>query len=1103
MSIIRITKENIENFSLITHPKRTFISSSSGITGSISLFVRNSPVLKDAVPNEDYGESVLQATSIEELRMNAVMDETRYYSHITGTILSFVGPSDSASSADIDIIDSSLFVTSSGMKAGWSSHKNSHILVFSGSGTNYFGTSTSPTSLTIPRDVNEFPGYPHQNEKVRYVTTTQAYGGNYEDIFVSYGLTPGPIGHTENLTGSHPASLLTSQRSVLAGISQASQRITSSNGDSLVQDYPTITLALQKSLTGAPGTWIDVRRHEPTYKDVPYTKNSSGKALQNVFNSSSFVQGVEKIYTSSVLHNETHASGTNGPWYFRLIQSASSGQVLDNASWAIRNFNIETKHTSGSARNILGPMTLLMEEINSSSISSTTSKKLEVTRFTPSTKFTKDTLRKNVIKNVLMPYYKAQYPGANYAFTNYHTLNFFTASSVPSNTALIYPAGTGSADSENDFSYIPHDGFTFEFWINPRYENDDIDDDFKAGTILHHSSSYAISLITGSSRGLNGLVDSYKIMLQLSHSADIAPSYIGWSPGGDMKLASAADGHKSDLIFTSSAFPKNHWTHAAMSWGKTLGDPGVKSQQYTGSFFLNGIEDTPILITSASVMATSYQNPQGDPDALFVGNYYNGPNNGNLASTPLLSRFFNANVSYEDGLDTMYPGLDYDTANQDPSHTDIPDAAFSLDHPLNAEVHEIRIWSQKKTSSEILTGSKVGVSKIPNDLMFYLPVLFVKETPSRDVLQTPFQSVRSTTDDPFNISLSFGVGGRHINLPNFTREFVKKKYPRLYHLTASTINDTTVYRSADYFLYESGSVIKSNLTVLPNDNGKFTPDFNLLVTGTIYDAEPSTIPDNYKPVSGSLMDRFVSDEGVLRMDLVSMSDIISTGSIFDGLYSDDEDAEVTGISQAIRGATPEQPGLAAGQVLTILDRTRDPSSNEVTFFDISNLFYGKRVMPNSFKIQDNQVTGSLGKVKLTFKDNGYGGLYRADTEKDHPTWANYGTIMYDEGLLVITDPTAIHFGKDHFQVDLVGENTVNVKEINVLAETGVINSSSNPNWKELKPTDYDHEQADKFVYITSVNLHDGNFDVIGRAVLAQPVVKRNDDKYLVRLKMDY
>ena len=97
----------------------------------------------------------------------------------------------------------------------------------------------------------------------------------------------------------------------------------------------------------------------------------------------------------------------------------------------------------------------------------------------------------------------------------------------------------------------------------------------------------------------------------------------------------------------------------------------------------------------------------------------------------------------------------------------------------------------------------------------------------------------------------------------------------------------------------------------------------------------------------------------------------------------------------------------------------------------------------------------------------------------------------------------MHFGKDHFEVDLTGEHTVNVKEINVLASPGIINSSSNPNWKELKPTDYEHENAEKFVYITSVNLHDGNFNIIGRATLAQPIVKRNEDKYLIRLKMDY
>ena len=1110
MSIIRVTKENIENFSLITHPTRKFISSSSGITGSVSLFVRHSNTLKDAVPNEDFGDSALQANSLEELRRTAVYDETRYYSHVTGTILSFKSNNSGATSVDIEINDPSLFLTSSGMKAGWSTHKNSHLLVFSGSGTNLFGVDPSRMSHTIPRNLNDFPGETHQEEKVRYLTTRNYYGGNYRDIFISYGLTPGPIGHAENLTGSHPPSALTGSRAHLQGISAADQRVTSSDGTSLVQSLPTISLVLQKSRDGSPGTWIDVKRHEPTRKDFAFgTKNIEGRTKSTLFRSSSFIQGVEKIYTCSILHNDTHVSGANGPWYFRLIQSASAGNSLDSSSWAVRNFNIETKLASGSARNILGPMTLLLEGINSASVSETTSKKLEVTRFTPTAKFTKDTLRKNTIKNVLFPYYKTDYPNANYAFTNYHTLNFFTASSVPSDTALIYPAGTASfVSAEDTLSYLPSTGFTFEFWINPRYENDDINDDFKAGTILHHSSSYAISLITGSSRDLKGLVDEYKIMLQLSHSADIAPSKIGQTyTGGNLGTSDPVG--KTNLIFTSSVIPKNEWSHIAMTWGSERPNSNAKATEFTGSFFINGVQDNSFIIPSSSIMQTSWTNPQGDPDALFVGNYYDGPNNGNLAGTPLLARFFNANVAHQDGLLSMYPGLSYDASNQDASHTDINQGSFSLDHPLNAEIHEVRIWNRKKLGNEIMTGSKRGVSLskgkkgFAKDLLFYLPVFFVKETRSRDILQTPFQSVRSTTDDPFNISLSFGVGGRHINLPNFTREFIRKSYPRLYHLTASTVNDTTTYRSANYLLYESGSIIKSNLTILPSDNGKFVPNFDLLVTGTQFDLEPEKIPQSFRPKSGSLMDRFVSDEGLLRMDLVSMHDIVSTGSIFDGIYGDDEDSETNGIAQSLRGSTPEQPGLPPGQVLTILDRTRDSSSNEVTFFDISNMFYGRRIMPGSFCIKDKLLSGSDGKVKLTFKDNGYGGLYRADCKSQHPTWSNYGTILYDEGLLVITDPTAMHFGKDYFEVDLTGENTVCVKEINLLASEGIINSSSNPNWKALKPTGYDHENADQFVYITSVNLHDDNFNIIGRATLAQPVVKRNEDKYLIRLKMDY
>ena len=1169
MSIIRISKENIENFSLLTYPTRTFISSSQGTTGSVALFVRNSTIEKDAVPNEDYGSDVLKVESLEELRRTVLMDNTRYYSVTTGSILPITGNKEQgnhpACSVSWGIVSSSDFVTSSGMSVGYNPYKDDYYLVFSGStADNFYVPGVTPTdAVAVDSDGSEVSW--------RGFATKKTYGGKFTDLFVSYQLIPGPAGHAENLTGSHPASLLSQARQELDNIPSVREKITGSNGISLLQHKPLYSLTLQKSLTGEVGTWIDVKRHEPTYRDhafgegaqaheftvtlsnpanaraeqafivpVPdgtgnYGSNYKKVFKETLFNSQSYTQGIEKVYTSSVLHNDTHADGVNGPWYFRMIQTGSYGNDIPagHTGWAIRNFRIESRLATGSACDISGPMGILLEEINNAATSSHKNKKLEVTRFEPSMKFTKDTLRKNAVRKVLFPTYRSKYPQLNWAFTNYHTLNFFTASSVPSNTALIYPGGSGSlsgihgtqpnntlGNPSEPFAYSAPNSFTFQFYINPRYSQDDVNDYFKAGTILHLSSSYAISLISGSSRDIKGVADSFKIMLQLSHSADIAPSKIGPTYSGGNIGTSVGSSYRPDLIYTSSEIEKNRWHHIAIRFqGKndhhTKG-VDISSTVFTGSFVINGVEDTIFTIPSASIMPESFKNPQGDPDALFVGNYYDGINNGQNAYTPIIQRFFNRNVSYHQGLTTLYPSLTVDDASQETSHTDIPASMFSLDHPLNAEIHDVRIYNKYKTIQEILTSSVRGPDWISKDMLLYLPVFFQKETRTRDILQTPFKTARTSTDDPFNVSLSFGVGGRHINLPNFTKEWVKAEWPRLYHLTASTINVTTTARPANYFLYESGSIIKSNLTVLPNDNGKFTPNFDLLITGSSWLPGGKTHPDAYKiergnvpnpaltPKSGSLMDRYVSDTGVLRMDLVSLDNMISTASLIPNMTPFHvREASTDTIAASLQGASPEDPGLEDGPILTILDRTRDPSSNEVAFFDASNLFYGARIIPDSFKVVDNKISGSDEKIKLTMIDNGYGGLYRADCKGPHPKWANYGSIIYEEGIAVITDPTAMHFGKDHFEVTMTGERPVFVKEVNVLAVKGQVNSSSNPNWQKLKPNDYDYENADQFVYITSVNLHDSNFNIVGKANLAQPLVKRDADKYLIRLKLDY
>ena len=95
------------------------------------------------------------------------------------------------------------------------------------------------------------------------------------------------------------------------------------------------------------------------------------------------------------------------------------------------------------------------------------------------------------------------------------------------------------------------------------------------------------------------------------------------------------------------------------------------------------------------------------------------------------------------------------------------------------------------------------------------------------------------------------------------------------------------------------------------------------------------------------------------------------------------------------------------------------------------------------------------------------------------------------------------FGEDAWEITFEGQRNIHVLELNVLADKSLINSSSNPTFKKLIPTDTPSETASEFVYLTGLQLHDDNLNVIGRANLAQPVVKREGDRYTIRLRMDF
>lgn len=725
---------------------------------------------------------------------------------------------------------------------------------------------------------------------------------------------------------------------------------------------------------------------------------------------------------------------------------------------------------------------------------------LEIERIVPTAKFTKYNLIKTNIKEALMKNYRSEYLSSDWSYTNYNSLNFFTdylgSSPVfPTGSVLIYPNVVDDRlplhDGYVSGSYCLSGAFSFEFYINPRYRDDGRDNVFRAGTLLHLSSSYAVSLTTGSLRNHNGDQEGFRLQLQFSHSADYSPSSV--SPGS----------FPFDLVFQSddNCLRHNNWHHVVIRWGTNLLNNG------TGSFIVDGVNRGNFVIPSGTIMPKAFVD-SSNPDALFVGNFYEGTNSGNNSQ----SLFFSDRPSKRDGVYRMSLVDDKD----DP-------VDYKFEHPLNAEIHDLAIRRYYYSDAEMeYTGSRgIGSDAKTEGIAFYLPPFFTEETPIRRVvndrggiMQTPFFAIDGSTDDPFNIAMSFGVNGHYINLENFTKDFSTGRFPRLLDLSGSTIDHTTTAQEANQFLYADSKIAKRNLTILPCDDGDFDPNYELMSL------------ERYRG-------KYTNSLSFTDYSLVNLDNLVSTSSVlYNGLNSDlpDEFVEET------YGASPESPGLRPGPAysryisqlssdistltqdsefnrgaqlgapLTIYQRTLDPSSNQVTIFNISNLYYGKRILPGSFLISDAGISGSNGRVSISLRDDSLGNLYRSDSDTSHYTQGSVGNIFYDEGIVVIKSPHLYFFGKNQYEISFRGVQNIFTQKYEIIAPQGLLNSSSNPsyaeNYEDISPSG-DPKDDEDFVYISGLNFHDENMNVVAKARLAQPIIKREGDKILFKVTFDY
>lgn len=768
------------------------------------------------------------------------------------------------------------------------------------------------------------------------------------------------------------------------------------------------------------------------------------------------------------------------------------------------DFNTVFKHTRDNVRSKVSAGESCKDalEMHMTDVARVSQKKkyaLDIERFTPTTQLTRRTLVKNNIKNVLMPHYTVNYPTAKWAYTNYNTINFFTSKDgyIKNDSVLIYPnahiEGINHPDGYASGSYSLSGAFSFDFHINPRYNEEDVSETvgFKAGTIFHLSSSYALSLVTGSLKDKNGFSKGFRLLLQLNHSADSLPSTV------------QQGSFPNDLVFLSddNSLLRNNWHHVVVRWGTTAINNG------TGSFVIDGVERGTFVVPSGTILPYIYGTGKLNPDALCVGNFYEGHNLGASAQ----SIFFAQKPAIRDGLVQM-------------TTEDTQDMPFisHFNHPLNAELHDLTIKRYYVTDSEIenYTGDGPGAAALDSgSYAFYLPPFFVEETPVRryvddhgGILQTPFFEIDGTTDDPFNVAMSFGVNGHYINLENFTKDFSTGRFPRLLNLTASAIDHTTDLQEANYFLYSDPAVAKRNLTILPCDDGNFVPNYEILKFEKF--RNKYTDPSGQEDLSLINLDELVFEPTVTGLNNNAPDDFVEqqigpspeTPGLTPGpAYVSYMNAVSASLSSVTDDAYFDR-GVQKGAPLTIYQRTGDPSSNQVTFFNISNLYYGKRIQPGSFMMKDGDLSGSAGSVGITLRDDGQGNIYRADSLTTQFTQNSVGNIFYDEGVVVVKSPHLYFFGKNSIEISFKGIQNIYTQKYEILATSAHLNSSSNPtylaNSSDLRPSS-NIVDKDTFVYVSGLNLHDENMNILAKARLAQPIIKREGDSILFKVCWDF
>lgn len=210
------------------------------------------------------------------------------------------------------------------------------------------------------------------------------------------------------------------------------------------------------------------------------------------------------------------------------------------------------------------------------------------------------------------------------------------------------------------------------------------------------------------------------------------------------------------------------------------------------------------------------------------------------------------------------------------------------------------------------------------------------------------------------------------------------------------------------------------------------------------------------------------------------------------------------ISQKNLDITGENRILYYKRELPLNSLNNTKSENFSKAFCISTQLFNRKLERESIDLFDNDLSGTFGCKGIRLKDDGKGSVYRANALTKHAEWNSVGHCLYKEGIITVLHPSLENFGETGYSLTFKNSAKLNVLELNLPAYAGRTNKTYNTSAIENLRLDESAFNSDEdFVYITDINLHDKNLNIVAKAKIVKPYAKKDTDNVLFRLKMDY